>query len=58
MLEALRLQWEWGADEALQEAPQDRRIAFVITEAPILHLGEYRMIFRGMVEKSRYQSVF
>jgi DNA polymerase len=27
MLEALRLQWEWGADEALQEAPQDRRIA-------------------------------
>jgi DNA polymerase len=24
MLEALRLQWEWGADEALLDAPQDR----------------------------------
>ncbi|MDD2703899.1 MAG: uracil-DNA glycosylase [Acidocella sp.] len=25
LLEALRLQWEWGADEALLDAPQDRR---------------------------------
>ena len=27
MLEALRLQWEWGADEALLETPQDRRVS-------------------------------
>jgi len=27
LLEALRLQWEWGADEALLDAPQDRRHA-------------------------------
>lgn len=27
LIEALRLQWEWGADEALQDAPQDRRHA-------------------------------
>lgn len=27
LLDALRLQWEWGADEALLEAPQDRRHA-------------------------------
>ncbi len=25
LLEALRLQWEWGGDEALLDAPQDRR---------------------------------
>jgi DNA polymerase len=25
LIEVLRLQWEWGADEALLEAPQDRR---------------------------------
>ncbi len=27
LLDALRLQWEWGADEALLDAPQDRRHA-------------------------------
>jgi DNA polymerase len=27
LLEALRLQWEWGADEALLDAPQDRRVS-------------------------------
>ena len=27
LIEALRLQWEWGAEEALLEAPQDRRQA-------------------------------
>jgi DNA polymerase len=27
LIEALRLQWEWGAEEALLEAPQDRRLA-------------------------------
>jgi DNA polymerase len=27
LLEALRLQYEWGADEALLDAPQDRRMA-------------------------------
>jgi DNA polymerase len=27
MLEALRLQWEWGADEALLDTAQDRRFA-------------------------------
>lgn len=29
LLDLLRLQWEWGADEALLEAPQDRRRAAV-----------------------------
>ncbi len=29
LIEALRLQWEWGAEEALLEAPQDRRQAAV-----------------------------
>ncbi|MCB5943328.1 uracil-DNA glycosylase family protein [Acidocella sp. KAb 2-4] len=33
LLEALRLQWEWGADEALLDAPQDRRHAAPPPEA-------------------------
>lgn len=36
LLEALRLQWEWGADEALLDTPQDRRHAAPppVAEAP------------------------
>jgi DNA polymerase len=39
LLEALRLQYEWGADEALLDAPQDRRaaappIAAMVAPAP------------------------
>ncbi|MBB5372486.1 uracil-DNA glycosylase [Acidocella aromatica] len=34
LLEALRLQWEWGADEALLDAPQDRRHAAPPPPAP------------------------
>jgi DNA polymerase len=34
MLDALRLQLEWGADEALLESPQDRRAAAMPTVRP------------------------
>ncbi|HTQ71457.1 MAG TPA: uracil-DNA glycosylase [Acidocella sp.] len=41
LLDALRLQWEWGVDDALLEAPQDRRhasppppLAFTTPQAP------------------------
>jgi uracil-DNA glycosylase len=34
LLEALRLQYEWGADEALLDAPQDRRVATPPAPAP------------------------
>jgi uracil-DNA glycosylase len=34
LIEALRLQWEWGAEEALLETPQDRRQA--VPAAPMM----------------------
>jgi uracil-DNA glycosylase family 4 len=34
LIEALRLQWEWGADEALLESPQDRRHAVPAATLP------------------------
>lgn len=34
LLDLLRLQWEWGADEALLEAPQDRRRAAALPSPP------------------------
>jgi uracil-DNA glycosylase len=34
LLEALRLQYEWGADEALLDAPQDRRVSTPPPPAP------------------------
>ena len=34
LVEALRLQWEWGAEEALLDAPQDRRQAAAPVAAP------------------------
>lgn len=35
LLEALRLQYEWGADEALLDAPQDRRVSAPPPPAPM-----------------------
>lgn len=36
LLDALRLQWEWGADEALMDTPQDHRRAVELTPvAPV-----------------------
>ncbi len=35
LIAALRLQWEWGADEALLETPQDRRQAAPAASSPM-----------------------
>lgn len=38
LLDALKLQWDWGADEALLETPQDRRRAPAPPPSPVLSI--------------------